>query len=93
MWWLGQPGSAGGLRVLGVDILRDLAFREYRLIEFSGGQGQPRPQEFLRLLVDSDAVVLTAAFAGRHNLRMGDRIELDIGNRRRSFVIRRAAAE
>jgi len=83
-----SQGGPEALRVLGVDILRDLAFREYRLIQFSGGQGQPRPQEFLRLLVDSEAVVLTAAFAGRHNLRIGDRIELDIGDRRRSFVIR-----
>jgi len=58
-----SQGSPEALRVLGVDILRDLAFREYRLIEFSGGQRQPRPQEFLRLLVDSEAVVLTAVSA------------------------------
>jgi putative ABC transport system permease protein len=76
------------MRVLGVDILRDLPFREYRLIEFSGGQRQPRPQEFLRLLADADAVVLTGAFAARHGIQVGHPIELDIGDRRRAFVVR-----
>jgi putative ABC transport system permease protein len=79
-------GSPESMRVLGVDVLRDLPFRDYRLIELSGGQ--PRPQEFLRLLIDPDAVVLTGAFANRHGLRVDDRIELDIGDRRKTFVIR-----
>src|SRR5690348_5192784 len=36
---LREPGHAPeALRVLGVDMLRDRPFREYRLLEFAGGQ-------------------------------------------------------
>ena len=45
-------GPVERMRVLGIDILRDRPFRDYRLLQWTGGTGQPRPQEFLELLID-----------------------------------------
>ena len=65
-------------RLLGVDILRDRPFRDYPLV----AGGRPRPvttQEFLDLLTDPRAVVLTRRFTARHGLRIGDRVGLVAG--------------
>ena len=48
--------------MLGVDILRDRPFREYRL-DVGAGAAQPTAQEFLGLLLDPASVVLTEVFA------------------------------
>ena len=40
------------LRVLGIDILKDRPFRDYTLLEWAGRADEPRPQEFLDLLID-----------------------------------------
>jgi len=82
----GAPAEA--VRVLGVDILRDRAFREYDLVEFAGSRSQPAPQEFLTLLLDPQSVITTEIFARRHRLHVNDALELGIGDERRSFVIR-----
>jgi putative ABC transport system permease protein len=82
----GAPAEA--VRVLGVDILRDRAFREYDLVEFAGSRSQPAPQEFLTLLLDPQSVITTEIFARRHHLHVNDALELGIGDERRSFVIR-----
>ncbi len=63
----GAPAEA--VRVLGVDILRDRAFREYDLVEFADGRRQPAPQEFLGLLLDPRSVITTEIFARRHSGR------------------------
>jgi putative ABC transport system permease protein len=81
-------GPAEAVRVLGVDILQDRPFREYDLVEFAGGGRQPAPQEFLELLLDPQAVITTEIFARRHGLRVGDGLELAIGDARKAFVIR-----
>ncbi len=87
---LARAGAAPAeaVRVLGVDILRDRAFREYDLVEFAGGRRQPAPQEFLTLLLDPHSVITTEIFARRRGLRVKDRVELAIGDTRQSFVIR-----
>jgi putative ABC transport system permease protein len=84
---LARPAGAEpeAVRVFGIDILRERPFRRYELVDRGA---QPSPQEFLRLLTDTDAIVTTAAFARRHRLAVGDRLELDVGDRRQSFVIR-----
>jgi putative ABC transport system permease protein len=84
----GPAGRAEPMRVLGVDILRDRAFREYRLIEFADGERQPAPQEFLALLVAPDSVITTDVFARRHGLRVGDPLEVAIGDERQTFRVR-----
>jgi putative ABC transport system permease protein len=81
-----RPAEA--VRVLGVDILRDRAFREYDLVEFAAGRRQPAPQQFLNLLLDPRSVITTDIFARRHGLHLNDRVELEIGDQRRSFVVR-----
>jgi len=74
------------VRLLGIDILRDRPFREYRLLE----DGAPRPittDAFLTLLIHPRAVVLTRAFADRHGLTTGDEVALVAGDRIVALVI------
>lgn len=78
------------LRVLGVDILRDWPFRDYRFVdnlvdsdderERVRSTGSITTQEFLSLLTDPDAIILTKAFADRHGLTVGNRVELLVGD-------------
>jgi putative ABC transport system permease protein len=91
-------GRAEAVRVLGVDILRDQPFRDYRLLDVGAGEGQPTARAFLDLLIDPASVVVTEVFARRHGLVVepadgpapGGRstIRLAIGDRSRAFRIR-----
>jgi len=85
-----RTGDSGNesLRVLGVDILCDRSFRDYRLLEFASRQREPTTREFLDLLIDPASVVLTEKFAQRFNLSTGNRIRLTMGDRPQDFVIR-----
>jgi putative ABC transport system permease protein len=81
-----EIGTASeSVRVLGIDILRDRALREYRLTGVDSGRVEPL--EILRLLTATDAVILPSAFAGRHRLRAGDRVTLVTGSVRRAFRV------
>ncbi len=76
------------LRVLGVDILRDRPVRDYEVGD--AGSSQPTPQtavEFLTLLTDPAAIVVTRAFAERHGLRVGDPLRVVVGDRRRELRV------
>jgi putative ABC transport system permease protein len=76
------------LQVLGVDVLRDRALRRYSLLRLSEGDTEPNPRQFLALIADSTAIVLTQRFALSHNLAIGSPIRLTIGDARREFVVR-----
>ena len=81
------------VRVLGVDILRDQPFRDYPLAgaDDGAGEGTARSittQEFLSLLTDPQAVVLTSAFGARHGIQLEDRVELVTGDRVVPLVVR-----
>ena len=80
------------LRLLGVDILRDRPFREYRLVANDAARTRPAgpitTQEFLSLLTDPDAIVLTRIFADRHGLSIGCDVELLVGDREVPLVVR-----
>jgi putative ABC transport system permease protein len=80
------------LRVLGVDILRDRPFREYRLVEGAVGRtpraGPITTQEFLSLLTDPVAIVLTKVFAERHGFTVGSNVRLFVGDREVPLVVR-----
>ncbi|NBO63906.1 MAG: FtsX-like permease family protein [Acidobacteria bacterium] len=78
-------GQRQSLRILGVDILRDRSFRDYNLLEFGGED--PTPQQFLQLLIDPKAVVLTEKFARRHGMKTGDLIELTFADRTSKYRI------
>jgi putative ABC transport system permease protein len=81
-------GPRERLRVLGIDILRDRPFREYRLLDWSGASPEPRPQEFLDLLIDPDAAILAEKFALPRGLAVGSTLEVLIGDRRETLTVR-----
>lgn len=81
-------GSNESLRVLGIDILLDRSFRDYRLLEFEQQRREPTTQEFLELLRDPASVILTEKFAGRYGLAVGTQVVMTMGDRRQSFVVR-----
>ncbi len=69
------------LLVLGVDVLGDAGFREYR---------GPTPElaEPLRLLTDPDAVLLTARYARARGIAVGSQIHLDTPTGPTAFTVR-----
>jgi putative ABC transport system permease protein len=107
--WLGEYGqlspvidgyamtdeAMGGefLQVLGVDVLRDRALRRYDLLRLGGGDRTPSAHEFLLLLADPRAIILTEKFARRHGLSIGSPVPLVIGDTRREFVVRGLLAD
>jgi putative ABC transport system permease protein len=85
---------AEALRVLGVDILRDLTLRDYMLgaAENSGAtgavEGDVTPQQFLELLTSPQSVVITEKLARRRGLEPGSTIQLLAGDRVNPYVVR-----
>ena len=85
---LAPDGSESPVRVLGVDVLRDRPFREYRLLQFAESGRDPRPQELLALLLDPTSIVLTERFAARHAIQLDMPVQLIIGDRVHDAVVR-----
>jgi putative ABC transport system permease protein len=83
-----SPSGRESLRVLGIDILSDRSFRDYRLLEFERQQREPSTREFLDLLIDPASIILTEKFAQRFGLATGSQIRLTLGDRPQNFVIR-----
>ena len=84
-----RPRRTELLRVLGVDILRDMPVRDYDI--GSAGANGPRPRtaiDILGLLTDPEAAVVTRAFAERHRLAVGDPLRVIIGDRRKTLRVR-----
>ena len=82
----GQPTET--LRVLGIDILRDQPFREYRLLEWENKQAEPALQEFLALLLDPTSAILTEKFAAPLGLTTGSTIAVRYGDRTVPLTVR-----
>ena len=85
---LAPDGTEQPVRVLGVDVLHDLPFREYRLLQFARDGRQPRPQELLALLLDPASVVLTERLARRQAIGLDTPVRLLIGDRVHESVVR-----
>ncbi len=86
---LETPDGAGHrLRVLGVDVLRDRPFRDYRLLRFSRRGGDPPPLELLDVLLDPASIVLTERFARRRGLDVGAPVRLVVGGAAHDMVVR-----
>lgn len=83
-----NPKSEEFLHVLGVDILRDRSLRRYQLLRLGAGAGEITTREFLELLTEPRAIVVTEKFARKHDLAINDALLLVIGDERRDFVIR-----
>lgn len=81
-----SPGER--MRVLGIDILHEQPFRDYQLLEWAGQSQTPRPEEFLRLLVEPGAAILTARFAEPRGITVGSTLPVYIGDRRAMLVVR-----
>jgi putative ABC transport system permease protein len=76
------------LQVLGVDMLRDRAFRSYHLIRTGERDREPNAREFLFLLADPDSIILTEEFANRRGLSIGSTFALTMGDKRHQFKVR-----
>jgi putative ABC transport system permease protein len=74
------------VRLLGVDVLRDLALRDYRLAGLDSAEPES-PRALLDLLIDARSVVLTQAFAARYAVAVGDSVELALGDRLQRFHV------
>ena len=82
---LGRTGEPDRLRLLGIDILREPPFRDYSL---SGSSVASGTRNFLNLLTDPHAVILTEKFARPRGLKTGDSVRLSSGDRVQAFTIR-----
>ena len=75
----GETSGRTSVRLLGVDILRDRPFRSYQL---DRGDGAPSTiQQFLSILTDPEAIVLTRVLADRHGIGLDSRVELVVADR------------
>jgi putative ABC transport system permease protein len=92
-----RHGEFESVRVLGADMLRDLPFREYRLLDLGGPapsgaaeasvQDEVDPRKFLDLLLDPDSIVLTEKYARRNDLQVGARVEVFVGDESRTLRV------
>ena len=84
------------LRVLGVDILRDLTLRQYMMgaaatpdgSAATGDDAEITPQRFLELLTSRQSVVITEKLARRHGYSLGSEIQLMAGDRVNTYIVR-----
>ena len=88
--------GAEALRVLGVDILRDLTLRQYMIgaaarpdgSVLTDEDGEITPQRFLELLTSPQSVVITEKLARRRGYSLGSEIQLMAGDRVNTYVVR-----
>jgi putative ABC transport system permease protein len=80
------------VRVLGVDILRDMPFREYELLdigqEAGAAGGDVTTQKFLEILTNERSVVISEKLARRRGLAIGGEMRLMFGDRVAPYVVR-----
>jgi len=67
------------IRILAVDLLSDLHFRDYRYAKFTGN--------YLSLF-EPDSVILPAPYAREHGLNVGSRVTLNVLGHRAPLVVR-----
>ncbi len=75
------------IRLLSVDLLSDLHFREYRYARIETGVKDQTIGD-LAALFKHDAVILPAPFAREHGLGIGSRVTLNVLGHRRTLVVR-----
>lgn len=75
---MASPPSTQGeiLFVMGVDLLQEAPFRRY---EISRGPDESEPETFFTELMEPDAVLLTAPFASRHRIQVGETVSVRDG--------------
>lgn len=75
------------IRILAVDLLSDLHFRDYRYARIETGAKNDELGQYFALF-GPDALILPAPFARERGLGIGSRVELNVVGRRRQFVVR-----
>src|SRR5258708_55563 len=77
------------IRILAVDLLSDVHFRDYRYARISvqSGSDAAAVTQYLRLFA-ADSIVLPAPFAREHGLGLGSTTMLDVGGHRKLMVVR-----
>ncbi|MDP2389459.1 MAG: ABC transporter permease, partial [Acidobacteriota bacterium] len=78
------------VRVLGIDILRDMPFREYQLVDIgsSGEEQEVTSQKFLEILTDERSVVISEKLAQRRGYTIGSEMPMMFGDRVGTYVVR-----
>jgi len=75
------------VRILAVDLMSDLHFRDYRYAEIVVGQNAPSLTTYLALF-QPDSIILPAPFARERNLKLGDQVTLNVNGRRAALTLR-----
>lgn len=68
------------IRLLGVDLLSDLHFRDYRYVEIAAKNSFD--------LIQPDSLIVPAAFAREHSLRLGSKVTLNCLGRAATLTVR-----
>lgn len=76
------------VHVLGVDMLRDRAIRDYEVEGRPDGRPRRSAQEYLELLLDPHAILLTRRFADTIGATVGASIDVAVDDRRESLTVR-----
>ncbi|MDP3720296.1 MAG: FtsX-like permease family protein [Acidobacteriota bacterium] len=88
------------VRVLGIDILRDMPFRDYQLLDVGEPAGNPKKglpppdstditaQKFLEILTDERSVVISEKLARRRGYTIGSEMPMMFGDRVGTYVVR-----
>lgn len=83
------------IRLLGVDLLSDLHFRDYRYAKIVGGGQAISPDQDRRdrlsstlALFQPDSLILPAPYAREHGLTLGSRVTLSVLGHRSTLVVR-----
>ncbi|HSP33785.1 MAG TPA: FtsX-like permease family protein [Thermoanaerobaculia bacterium] len=76
------------IRLLAVDLLSDLHFREYRYAKVVVSEHETADAQVYAQLFLPDSVILPAPFASEHGLKLGDRIALSSGGHAATMIVR-----
>src|SRR6185436_18108505 len=74
------------IRLLGVDLLSDLHFRDYRYAKIVAGE-RNAVSDYLALF-QPDSLILPAPFAREHGITLGSRVTLSVLGHRSTLVVR-----
>ena len=80
---IAAPPIAEPLLMLGIDVFSDQEFRQYHFV-----QSQEGPAAILSFLTEPGAIALTEKFANRHELIVGDQVEVLSGSRQLTLTLR-----
>lgn len=75
------------IRLLAVDLLSDIHFRDYRYAEILSGSPQPSAAVYLDLFKD-DSIILPLTFALEHHLRLGSPVTLNVLGHQTTMIVR-----